>query len=107
MIALRKAEVTVFYTGQSGQNDDDKPYIKFLPYIKIRFFNQATNSWDNAGEAYIPHNLLELETMRPQYDQAFRVVLERVEDGAFPNNATRGNTVKPTDNLELHQFGLI
>ena len=107
MEKTRKAEITVFYTGQGGENAEGKPYIKLLPYIKLRFFNPVTRTWDNAGEAYLPHNLLELETLRGNYDQAFRVVLEQVEDGAFPSNANRGNAVKPTDNLEIHQYGIL
>jgi len=104
--ALREAEVTLYYTQTVIKNNEGgSPYIKLLPYARLRFRNMATGDYNTGGEAYIPFKL-SLET-QAHFDEPYRVVLHRTEDGAFPSNANKLHSLSVTDTVEVHQFGSV
>lgn len=103
---LREAEVTVYFSQSVIKNNEGgSSYIKILPYVRVRFRNPTTNDFNSSGEAYIPFKL-SLET-QAHFDEPYRVVFHRTEDGAFPSNATKVRGLSASDTVEVHQFGYI
>ena len=101
---LEKAEITFFVDNpvtfprpvDSVGSANGLPYVKFLPYVRVRTYDPATGY--DGDEFYMPLKQF-LPTQGP-LQQGFRVCIENRSEGSFPVESR--NVVSGVQ--QIHEF---
>ena len=83
---LEKSEITLYYEQGGGVNSEGRPYVRLLPYVKVRPYDSVNGHTGN--DEYVMPSAVSYQTHSAQ-QEPYRQVMEQRPSGAFPYEDSR------------------